>query len=274
MRLDPQCTLPDSEGELSQVDPVRIAFQEPSQVPEYQASGSMGNSGTSCPPPVLPALSEIAVYSGPRAASSPELVGLVARVFNDSFGFRPDGRPYRLSERLATERLLSTDYLLIAADERSGVGYLYGKEIPCSYGRIAWIESMAVLPLYRKQGIASALLKRFCQASTGAPRVGCVTPNPIAALVVSRVGTGKMYIGRCSPPRYLIRMLRQIPNNCFDLRGCAIDEINFRIKTGFSPLSPSDEREWCPRKPCEAPSWWHIVQNLPNEFETIVVIER
>jgi len=169
---------------------------------------------------------------------------------------------------------LSTDYLFIAGDTRSGVGYLFGKEIPSSAGRVAWIESMAILPIYRRQGIATALVKSFVSATKAAPFLGFATPNPIAGHVITRCVPGNLYIGRCSPPFPVYQMLKEIQDNCFDLRGCALDKENLLIKTGFSPLSRSDERQWAPREAMEAPKWWTFIEHLPNAFEALVVIKR
>jgi GNAT superfamily N-acetyltransferase len=216
----------------------------------------------------------IQMYSGLDAAKNSQLVGLISQIFNESFGFRPDGKPYRLGPKSIAERLQQTDYLFVAGDERFGIGYLFGKEAPSSQGRIAWIESMAVLPLYRKRGIATALVKHFDRVTKGATRLGCATPNPIAALIVSRVVPGKLYIGRCGPPYNLRKLLHEIREHCFDLRGCQIDERNFTIKTGFSPLSRSDQREWHPQTPQAMPTWWTWVEDLPNEFEALLIIER
>lgn len=222
----------------------------------------------------LPTLPSICCYSGPSAASNDQLVKLVSGIFNESFGFRPDGKPYRLGPKSVTERLIATDYLLVAGDDRSGIGYLFGKEIPSSQGRIAWIESMAVLPLYRRKGIATALVTNFARATKAAPRLGFATPNPIAALIGTRLVPGKVYIGPCYPPYTLRRLLKEIRQDCFDLRGCYIDEDNMTIRTGFSPLSRSDQREWSPRQPLPDPPWWQFVQLLPNEFEALLVIEK
>ena len=216
----------------------------------------------------------IKMHSGPNAASKEGLVKLVSHIFNESFGYRPDGKPYRLGPKSVTERLMSTDYLFVAGDETFGVGYLFGKEIPSSYGRITWIESMAVLPLYRRQGIATALVKKFFQATKTAYFFGCATPNPIAAYIVLNIVPGKAHIGPQSMPHYIYQILKEIQQNCFDLRGCSIDQSNFRIKTGFSPLSRSDQREWSPRKPMAAPAWWQQIEHLPNEFEALLVVKR
>ena len=89
----------------------------------------------------------VASFSGPEAARNVTVTGLVSKIFNESFGHRPDGKPYRLGPKATAERLASTDLLFIAGDEQSGIGYLFGKEIHSMDGRIAWIESMAVLPL-------------------------------------------------------------------------------------------------------------------------------
>ena len=217
---------------------------------------------------------KVTSFSGPEAARNETVTGLVSKIFNESFGYRPDGRPYRLGPKSTAERLTSADFLFIAGDEQSGIGYLFGKEIPSMGGRIAWIESMAVLPLYRKQGIATALIDTFRLATKGSSKIGCATPNPIAALVVTRVIPGTLYIGNCNPPAALLHMLREIRRHCFDLRGCAIQGKTLRIKTGFSPLSRSDQREWNPRTPSSPPSWWSELEHLPNEYEALLIIER
>ena len=217
---------------------------------------------------------EISFFSAPQASQNENLIRLVSGIFNESFGYRPDGRPYRLGPKSTTERLESTDFLFIAGSEKGGIGYLFGKEIPCSSGRVSWIESMAVLPLYRRQGIATALVNEFAKTTKGALKFGCATPNPIAALVVTRLITGNVFISPRKPNFYIKRMLREIRKHCFDLKGCNIDDFNFRIKTGFSPLSRSDQREWAPRTPSSKPVWWEKIENLPNEYEALIVIER
>jgi GNAT superfamily N-acetyltransferase len=179
-----------------------------------------------------------------------------------------------LGPKSVTERLLQTDYVFLVGGSSAGIGYLFGKEIPSSIGRIAWIESMAVLPIYRRQGVATSLVRAFAEMTKAAPRLGCATPNPIAALVVSRVLEGTMFVGECDVPPRLTQLLKEIRQNCFDLRGCSIGESNFTIKTGFSPLSRSDQREWHPRSPQSEPAWWSTIEHLPNEYEALIVIER
>ena len=224
--------------------------------------------------PTPPISQKITRFAGPEAARNVTVTGLVSKIFNESFGHRPDGRPYRLGPKSTAERLASTDFLFIAGDEQSGIGYLFGKEIPSMGGRIAWIESMAVLPLYRRQGIATALIHQFRLATKGSSKIGCATPNPIAALVVTRAIPGTVYIGNRNPPAAVLHMLREIRQHCFDLRGCAIQKKPLRIKTGFSPLSRSDEREWNPRTPSDPPYWWKELEHLPNAYEALLVIER
>ncbi len=219
-------------------------------------------------------LPPISCYPAFSASENGALVNLVSSIFNESFGFRPDGKPYRMGPKSVTERLIETEYLLVAGDDRSGIGYLFGKEIPSSQGRIAWIESMAVLPLYRRSGVATALVRSFSSLTRMAPRFGFATPNPIAALIATREISGKTYIGSCYPPYVLRLLLKEIRQNCFDLRGCHIDEEHFRIRTGFSPLSRSDQREWNPRRALPEPSWWSEIQHLPNEFEALLIIEK
>lgn len=258
---------------IEEKDNCQFAF--PSQ--KYSSSFSTPVSSDNVIPAVIKEkteLTEISFFPAPQAAKSKGLVKLISGIFNESFGFRPDGRPYLLGPKSTGERLASTDFLFVAGGEEGGVGYLFGKEIPCSSGRVAWIESMAVLPLYRRQGIATALVKEFVRTTTGSFRFGCATPNPIAAFVITRLIPGELFISPRQPHLYIKRMLREIRKYCFDLRGCKIDDINFRIRTGFSPLSRSDEREWSPRIPNPPPFWWEGVEKLPNEYESLLVIER
>ena len=222
----------------------------------------------------LPISQRVTRLLGPEAAQNEAVTGLVSKIFNESFGHRPDGKPYRLGLKSIAERLDSTDFLFIAGDEQSGIGYLFGKEIPFRSRRIAWIESMAVLPLYRKQGIATALIQQFRLATKGSSKMGCATPNPIAALVVTRAIPGTLYIGNCNPPAAVLHMLREIRQHCFDLRGCTIQKKPLGIKTGFSPLSRYDEREWNPRTPSDPPYWWSELEHLPNAYEALLIIER
>lgn len=233
---------------------------------------AFGERESDCP--TLPISQRVTRLLGPEAARNEAVAGLVSKIFNESFGHRPDGKPYRLGPKSTAERLASTDFLFVAGDEQSGIGYLFGKEISSAGGRIAWIESMAVLPLYRRQGIATALIQEFRLATKGSSRIGCATPNPIAALVVTRSVPGKLYIGNCYPPAAVLHMLREIRQHCFDLRGCAIQKKPLRIKTGFSPLSRSDERAWNPRTPSDPPYWWSELEHLPNAYEALLVIER
>ncbi len=213
-------------------------------------------------------------FSGYQAAASEETVRRISHIFNESFGYRPDGKPYRLGPKSVTERLHQTDYVFLAGAPDTAIGYLFGKEIPSSMGRIAWIESMAVLPIYRRQGVATSLLRSFVEVTKAAPRLGCATPNPIAALIVSRAVDGKMFLGKCGTPYRLLQLLKEIRQHCFDLRGCSIDESNLTIRTGFSPLSRCDQREWHPRAIQPQPQWWESVEHLPNDFEALLIIER
>lgn len=216
----------------------------------------------------------VELLAGHQAAAKEETVRRISQIFNESFGYRPDGRPYRLGPKSVTERLSQTDYVFLAGGSRAGIGYLFGKEIPSSMGRIAWIESMAVLPIYRRQGVATSLVRAFAEMTKAAPRLGCATPNPVAALVVSRVVEGTMFVGECGVPHRLIQLLKEIRRNCFDLRGCSIGESQLTIRTGFSPLSRSDQREWRPRNPQPEPSWWSAIEHLPNEYEALIVFEH
>lgn len=252
----------------------RPNFLQDALPPFEQGSPTTGEMPCESKPLPTAQPQSISCYSGLSAASNERLVKLVSCIFNESFGFRPDGKPYRLGPKSVTERLTETDYLFVAGDEWSGIGYLFGKEIPSSLGRIAWIESMAVLPMYRRNGIATELVRSFATTTKAASRLGFATPNPIAALIATKQIPGKTYVGPCHPPYTIRRILKEIRQYCFDLRGCFIDEVNLTIRTGFSPLSRSDERKWSPRRPSPEPSWWKLIEHLPNEFEALLIIEK
>lgn len=219
---------------------------------------------------------EIRQFSGPTAAKDLNLVEGVSYIFNESFGLRPDnGRSYRLGPKLTTSKLGNTDLLFLVGNAGSEFGYLFGKEIAYSGGRIAWIESLAVLPLYRRRGIATALVKRFMVDMQTSHWIGCATPNPIAAYILTRAAQGNAYIGSCQPPRKIREMLGEIKSRCIDLRGCEIDPVNLLVKTGFSPQSPYDHRCWKPKNSDQVePDWWKAIQNLPSEKESLVIVER
>lgn len=51
----------------------------------------------------------VELLPGYEAAASEETVRRISQIFNESFGYRPDGRPYRLGPKSVTERLLQTD---------------------------------------------------------------------------------------------------------------------------------------------------------------------
>ncbi len=219
----------------------------------------------------VPGIHSLAGY---QAAASEETSRRISHIFNESCGYRPDGKQYSLDPKSVPEGLQQTDYVFLAGESDTAIGYLFGKEIPSSMGRIAWIESMAVLPLYRRQGVATSLLRSFVNATKAAPRLGCATPNPIAALIVSRTVDGKMFLGKCGTPYRLVQLLKEIRQHCFDLRSCSIDESNLTIRTGFSPLSRCDQREWLPRTFQPQPQWWNSIEHLPNDFEALLIIER
>ena len=223
----------------------------------------------------LPISQKVTRFSGPEAARNEPVTGLVSKIFNESFGHRPDGKPYRLGPKSMAERLASTDFLFIAGDEQSGIGYFFGKEIPC-HGRKNRLDRV-------NGGLTTLPETGYCH---------CLATQVLPdnqRIIQSRMRDPESYCGfggdqrpypepciseTANPPAAMLHMLREIRQHCFDLRGCAIQKKPLRIKTGFSPLSRSDEREWNPRTPSSPPYWWSELEHLPNAYEALLVIER
>ena len=69
--------------------------------------------------------------------------------------------------------------------------------------RLPWAESPGLNRWLYCQSIGDkawrpSLVQAFAEVTKAAQRLGCATPNPIAALVVSRVVEGTMFVGECS----------------------------------------------------------------------------
>jgi len=218
---------------------------------------------------------EFLAYKGRDAAAVPILVDAVSHVFCNSFGTTPQGKPYRLGPKKTKERLESTDLLFVAEHQTEKIiGYLYARILSYSDGIVGWIDSLAVLPQHRRKKVATRLVDALIEALTTCRWVGCATPNPIAALVITNVIRGKVHIGECAPSQEVIDMINEIRPRCPDLRGADFNAKSLRVKTHFTPVSSEETREWSPPHPSEPPPWWATLQNLPNEYEALLVIDR
>lgn len=214
-------------------------------------------------------------YTGEEAAATPSLVNAVSHVFSNSFGTNPQGRPYRLGPKKTRERLESTDHLFIAYHQTEGVaGYLYARILHATQGVLGWIDSLAVLPDHRRKKVATRLVNHLVDTISTCRWVGCATPNPIAALVITNVVHGKVYIDRCNPPGDVLNMIKEIRPKCPDLRGADFNASTLRVKTSFTPVSSEETKEWSPPHPSEPPPWWASLQNLPSEYEALLIIDR
>ena len=104
--------------------------------------------------------------------------------------------------------------------------------------------------------------------------VGCATPNPVAALVMTRVVRGDAYVGECNPPREVIDMIQTIRSRCPDLRGADFHPQQLLVRTNFSPVSSEETTDWSTPHPSEPPPWWAFLKNLPSHDEALLVIDR
>lgn len=215
-------------------------------------------------------------YSGREAADLPEVVKGIADVFSNSFGTNPKtGEPYRLGPRKTRERLSTTGHAIVAQHGEEGIAaYLYGRTIASGQEMVGWIDSLAVLPNHRRKGIATNLVSRFLTAVSGSRWIGCATPNPIAALVITRAVGGVAYLEGCHPPSGVISMIEAIRPHCPDLRGADFNPTRLLVKTKFTPVRSEDTTEWRPPHPSEPPPWWASLKNLPEEYEALLIIDR
>jgi hypothetical protein len=153
-------------------------------------------------------------------------------------------------------------------------GYLYSRILRSESGAVGWIDSLAVLPQYRRKGVATRLVEEFLREVSTCRWVGCATPNPIAALVITRAVNGVTYIEGCQPPPEVISMIEDIRPKCPDLRGTDFNSTRLLVKTKFTPVKSEDTTEWKPPHPSEPPPWWASLENLPEEYEALLVIDR
>ncbi len=216
-------------------------------------------------------------YPASHAAEDSALVGSVARVFSNSFGTNPStGQPYRLGPNTTKSRLRGTKDLVVAVDVSQDMvaGYVYGRSVISSEGPVLWIDSLAVLPDHRRQGLGTTLVRSLAALHQEANWVGCATPNPVAALVITRATGGRPYAGECSPPSQLLVMIESIRGKIPDLQGADFNPVRLLVRTRFSPTSTGDSKEWTPPHPSEPPPWWGSLEHLPSDHEALLIIDR
>lgn len=216
-------------------------------------------------------------YPAPHAAEDSDLVASVARVFSNSFGANPvTGQPYRLGPNKTRSRLRETKDLVVAIDESQGmvVGYVYARSVISQQGPVLWIDSLAVLPDHRGKGLGTTLVRSLADLQHGTRWVGCATPNPVAALVITRATGGKPYAGPCDPPPQLLVMIESIRSKIPDLQGADFNPVRLLVRTRFNPTSTGDTKEWTPPHPSEPPPWWGSLEHLPSEHEALLIIDR
>ena len=215
-------------------------------------------------------------HSGSSASESSLLVHAVSSIFSNSFGINPKTQqPYRLGPKTTKKRLALAHQLFLASDEADHpVGYLFGTEIPSSCGSVGWIDSLAVLPQHRRKGIGTRLVANFAEHFSSVRWIGCATPNPIAALVISKVIKGTLFIGECDPTEELLGMINDIRPLCQDLRGVDFNPDSLLVRTQFHPPDTGDNKEWCPPHPTEPPPWWSSLENLSSQYEALLIVDK
>ncbi len=216
-------------------------------------------------------------YPASHAAEDSDLVGSVARVFSNSFGTNPStGQPYRLGPKTTKNRLRGANDLVVAVEGSQGtaVGYVYGRSLISPEGSVVWIDSLAVLPEHRRLGLGTSLVRSLADQHNEARWVGCATPNPVAALVITRAAGGKPYAGVCFPPPQLLDMIEGIRGKIPDLQGADFNPFRLLVRTRFSPTSTGDSKEWTPPHPSEPPPWWGSLEHLPSDHEALLIIDR
>ena len=214
-------------------------------------------------------------YPATEAANTPTVVKAISDVFSSSFGTNSKGKPYTLGPKTTKKRLESTDHAIVAQSQIDDiVGYVYARVIKYSHGVVGWIDSLAVMPDHRRKKIATCLISDLLAKIPESQWVGCATPNPIAALVITKVVQGTVYVGECSPPQEVIDMIDEIRSHCPDLSGTDFNHQKLLVRTNFTPVFSEKTTEWSPPQPTEPPPWWASLKNLPSDYEALLIIKR
>ncbi|MBX7258979.1 MAG: GNAT family N-acetyltransferase [Candidatus Hydrogenedentes bacterium] len=209
----------------------------------------------------------------PRDEIEPHHAYIVSRIFCSSFGKNPNtGKLKILGPKKMWERLQRCSYLCLLSSDANPVGYMFGTEYNHLLTKIAWLDSICVAVEHRKKGYATAMLDAFARAVPTFEWLGATSPNPITPLVLQKLALGKIYLSGRPAPSEIIKSLEYICNECEDLRGCKIDPEEMYIKTNFSVQLDANEKEW--RKDAPAPAWWTKLANLPEDYESLLIIHR
>ena len=214
-------------------------------------------------------------YPATEAAASSEVVTAISQVVSNSFGINPEGKPYRLGPKTTRARLETTHHVIVSRHQRVDiVGYVYARVIAYTKEAVGWIDSLAVMPNHRRKKIATRLVSGLLGRIPDCRWVGCATPNPVAALVITRVVRGHAFVGECKPPQDVIDMIHEIRSRCPDLMGADFNPRKLLVRTNFSPASSEETTDWSPPNPAEPPPWWASLKNLPSNYEALLIIDR
>ncbi len=83
-----------------------------------------------------------------------------------------------------------------------------------------------------------------------------------------------VYVEGCRPSPEVISMIEYIRPKCPDLRGTDFNPTRLLVKTKFTPVKSEDTTEWRPPHPSEPPPWWASLENLPDDYEALLIIDR
>ncbi len=209
----------------------------------------------------------------PRAELDEQHAAIVSRIFCSSFGKNPKtGKPHVLGPVRMWERLKRCSYLCLALKNDIPVGYMFGTAY-LHLRKFAWLDSICVMREFRRQGLATAMLDAFARAVPAFEWLGATSPNPITKLVLQKAQLGHIYGPGEPAPDDVIDALDFIQRDCEDLRNCEIDRQKMLIKTRFSVEYGDQERTWDDRD-AVAPPWWRTLANLPEDFESLLIIRR
>lgn len=200
---------------------------------------------------------------------------IVSRLFCTSFGKNPKtGKMQILGPKRMYERLIRCSILCIVSIDSIPIGYMFGTEYPDMYSAIAWIDSICVQKEFRRKGYATLMLDCFVHSISAIRWLGATSPNPVTPLILEKLRFGNTYLpGRIAPP-HIVNELKIIQQKCEDLRKCDIDSINMLVKTNFSVELDDDDKYWKGKNNDDRPSWWSTLANLPEDYESLLIIDR
>ena len=210
----------------------------------------------------------------PQSEIDAQHAAIVSRIFCTSFGKNPKtGKMHVLGPKRMYERLKRCSFLCLALKNEIPVGYMFGTTYSRLYSTIAWLDSICIVKEFRRQGLATVLLDAFARAVPSFEWLGATSPNPITKLVLEKVQIGRIYGPGDPAPVDVLNSLEYIQRECEDLRNCEIDREQMLIKTQFSVEYSEQEKCWS-SDDSNAPPWWSALANLPDDFESLLIIHR